>query len=215
MPRLLQLPDSRLVHTTDLYTEQELKTAPAYNKALPQGVASGPLPERLECTRALLWRGARVSDRDRVLYAREPADRARLERLVAGALPTSGPAAVSGPMMLRRSPLLRPFVVHVKPVGVRWQDCGVWGGAALVLIVEPGYQSGIDLGLVAATLGLTPTESQIAVWVAECLTVDDLAGATGRQESTIRWHLKQIYRKPGISRQADLMRLVLSISEFT
>ena len=33
-PRLLHLPDSRLVHVTDIYTEQELKTSPTYNELL-------------------------------------------------------------------------------------------------------------------------------------------------------------------------------------
>ena len=34
LPRLRQLPDSRLVHVPDLYSEQELKTSPVYNEGL-------------------------------------------------------------------------------------------------------------------------------------------------------------------------------------
>ena len=34
LPRLRQLPDSRLVHVTELYTDQELKTSPTYNEAM-------------------------------------------------------------------------------------------------------------------------------------------------------------------------------------
>ena len=34
MPRLRRLPDGQLVHVTELYTEQELKTSPTYNEAL-------------------------------------------------------------------------------------------------------------------------------------------------------------------------------------
>ena len=37
---------------------------------------------------------------------------------------------------------------------------------------------------------------------------------TGLTEGTIYWHLKQIYQKLPISRQVDLVRLVLSIAEF-
>ena len=32
VPRVRQLPDSRLVHVTDLYTAEDLKTSPAYNE---------------------------------------------------------------------------------------------------------------------------------------------------------------------------------------
>ena len=42
----------------------------------------------------------------------------------------------------------------------------------------------------------------------------EIATTTGRQESSIHWHLRQIYTKQAISRQADLVRLVLSVAEF-
>ena len=42
VPRLWQLPDSRLVPVADLYTEQEKKTSPAYGEALLQS----RLPQR-------------------------------------------------------------------------------------------------------------------------------------------------------------------------
>ena len=38
--------------------------------------------------------------------------------------------------------------------------------------------------------------------------------ATGLTDNAIYWHLKQIYQKKSISRQVDLVRLVLSIAEF-
>ena len=41
VPRLRQLPDSRLVHVTDLYTAEELKTSPTYNEIF----APGQIPE--------------------------------------------------------------------------------------------------------------------------------------------------------------------------
>ena len=70
------------------------------------------------------------------MYA--PAAQARFEQLLAGALPSSGTVAVSGSMTLQRASGLLPFVVHVKPMGVRQPDYGARRVAALVLIVEPG-----------------------------------------------------------------------------
>ena len=84
----------------------------------------------------------------------------------------------------------------------------------LVLLVEPGGHPRLEPDVVARTLGLTPAESQVAVWVADGKSVRDIATATGLTENAIYWHLKQIYRKLPISRQVDLVRLVLSIAEF-
>ena len=173
----------------------------------------GRIMEVNERARSILRHGDGLSDRDGVLRTLSPADQLRLERLLSAALPTSGAAAVSGSMLVRRSSVLPPFVVHVKPVGVPQPDYGARHVAALVLIVEPGRRHRVDPKLVAATLGLTPGESQVAVWLAEGKSVQEMAQTTGHSRSAIYWHLKQIYQKRHISRQADLVRLVLSIAE--
>ena len=174
----------------------------------------GRVVEANDRARALLRHGDGLSDRDGVLSTRVPADRARLVRLVAGALPTSGAVAVSGSMLLHRTSTRPPFVVHVRPVRVRQLDFGARYVAALVLITEPGHESRIAPALVAKTLGLTPVESQMAVWLAEGQTVREIAGATGRTAGSVYWHLNHIYRKQGLSRQADLVRRVLSVATF-
>ena len=294
VPRFRQLPDSRLVHVSDLYTAEELKTSPTYNEislrshyqdglnvrldgpdashiawGLGDPVASdgwgssqiamvrrllphirqfirvrqalaraeahrttvtallenprigvlhldrrGRILAANDRARRILRRGKGLSDRDGVLGARKSADQLRLERLLAGALPTSGAVAVSGSMLLGRSSGLPPLVVHVKPVVVPQPDYGARQVAALVLIVEPGNRRRIDPGLVVTTLGLTSAESKVAVWLAEGKSVRDIAQARGLTEGAIYWHLKQIYQKQSISRQVDLVRLVLSIAEF-
>ncbi len=133
---------------------------------------------------------------------------------MAAALPASGAVALSGSMLIRRSSGSPPFVVHVKPVAAPQPDYGARHVAALILIIEPKSQHRIDPGLVARTLGLTPMESRVAAGLAEGKSVGDMAGAMGHTPSAIYWHLKQIYRKQPISRQADLVRLVLSLTEF-
>ena len=184
-----------------------------------------PIPDRLldrrgqiievnDRARSILQHGDGLSDRDGVLCARKAADRLRLERLVASALPPSGAVALSGSMLIRRSSGLPPFVVHVKPAAVPQPDYGARNVAALILIIEPKSQHRIDPDLVARTLGLTPMESRVAAGLAEGKSVRDMAEATGRTPGSIYWHLKQIYHKQPISRQADLVRLVLSIAEF-
>ena len=294
VPRVRQLPDGRLVHATDLYTPEELKSSPTYNEALLRGRHQNGLLVRLDGTAgshmtwalgdplapdgwgssqiaivkrllpqirqfvrvrqalvraaaqsttatalldnpriaviqldrrgrilaandralAILRDSGGVSDRDGMLRADEPADELRLGRLLAAALPTSGAVAVGGSMLLGRPSVEPPFVMHVRPVPVPQPDYGARHVAALVLIVEPGHQHRVDPGLVATTLGLTSAESQVAVWLAEGRSVGEMAAATGRTKGAVYWHLKQIYQKLPVSRQADLVRLVLSIAEF-
>ena len=55
-------------------------------------------------------------------------------------------------------------------------------------------------------------ESRVAVLLAEGKNVREVASATGRRESTIRTHLKHMFAKHGLTRQADLIRLVLALA---
>ena len=173
----------------------------------------GRILEANDRARSILRHGDGLLDRNGMLRARAPADQVRLERLVGVALPASGAVAVSGSMVLRRSSVVPPFVVHVKPVVGPQPDHGARHVAALVLIVEPGRQHRINPDLVATTLELTPAETQVAVWLAEGNSVGDMADATGHTKAAIYWHLQRIYQKHSLSRQADLVRLVLSLAE--
>ena len=293
VPRMQQLPDSRLVRIADLYTAHELQTSRTYNELFRRAHFQDGLNVRLDVAEdiqlawglagpvkagglggsgvslleallphlrhfvrvrqalvgaealgasaaglldnpqigvihldrrarilaandralAALRAGAGLSDRGGELRAAVAADHVQLARLLAGAVREAG-AAVGGSMRLRRPPESAPVVVHVKPVPAARPDYGARRVAALVLLVEPGRPRRIDPTLVAATLGLTRAESEVAAWLAEGRTVRDIAVATGRTEATVHWHLKRIYAKQGFSRQVELVRLVLSVAQF-
>ena len=164
--------------------------------------------------RSILPGGDGLIEEDGALAASAPEDQLCLDRLLASALPTGGDPAIGGSMRFRRRHALLPLVVHVKPVPVPQPSYGARYVAALALIHEPGFTQRIEPALVAATLELTPGESQVAVWLAEGKSVEEMAKATGHTRGAIYWHLKQIYQKLHISRQADLVRLVLSVAEF-
>ena len=293
IPRLQALPDSRVVHITDLYTAKELKTSPAYNESVARANAQNGLNVRLDgpdgsdlClvfadpvtsggwessqlamvtrllphlrqfvrvrralvgtdalvasvtdlldasrlgiihldrrgrvmeandrARHLLRHGGVLSDRGGELRACNPADHARLERLLADALPTAGVPAVSGSLLLRRAAGVSPIVVHVKPVVVPQPDYGARGVSVLVLLGVPGYQARLNPAVVATVLGLTRAESQVAVALAQGQSVHNIAGTTGRQVSSIYWHLKRTYRKLGLTRQAELVQMVQALTD--
>ena len=295
LPRLRQLPDSRLVHIPGLFSDQELKTSAVYNEWLQRCGARNGLNTRLDGPGGsrIIWTlgdplagsgwgsaqtrmikrlvphirqfvqvrqalagaealGASLAElldnvrlgvihlerRGRIVEANDPArdilrqgdglfdrggflsawladDHADLERLLGRALAVvGGQAAASGSMAVRRAPGLPPLTLHVTPVGVQQADFGRWRVAALVLVVDPASRPRVDAGLVAEALGLTPSQSQVASMLAAGVSVRDIALMTGRQENTVYKHLKQMYRKLGISRQAELVRLVLSRAAF-
>lgn len=163
----------------------------------------------------ILKRGEGLVDRGGYLNARIATDNERLKKLLALAIPAFGGQAAAGSMTVGRSPYLPRLALHVNPVTVRQMDLSARRVAALVLVVDPLSQPRIDPDLVAETLGLTLAESRVATALAEGSNVRDIAAATRRKESTVRWFIRQIYEKQGISRQADLVRLGLSLAEIS
>lgn len=296
VPRLMQLPDRRVTHVSDLYSERELKTSATYNDFLrraecqcslhvrmngPDGLdvilvfadpidAAGWSSGRIETLErlvghirqfvrvrhalvsadglaasladlldrteigviyldhrgmivnansnacAVLREGDGLSDRGGFLRARLAADDGRLGSLLRDSLPGRGRQPAGGSMTVERSPLLPRLVLHVQPVTGRHIDSShSLGGAApsvaaLVLVVDPGTRTRIDAGIVAETFHLTRAESQVAVALAEGSTVRDIATATHRQVSSVKWLAKQIHAKCGITRRAELAHMVIS-----
>ncbi|MYD93112.1 MAG: helix-turn-helix transcriptional regulator [Chloroflexi bacterium] len=68
----------------------------------------------------------------------------------------------------------------------------------------------IDPLQVSALLGLTPSEAKVSALLAEGRSVREIAAATGLKESYVRWLLKQVYRKLGLSGQVALVQRILA-----
>ena len=163
--------------------------------------------------RAILREGDGLANQGGHLHAAFPEDDDALQAVLAGALPCFGGRGESGSMTLRRGAVAPRLVLHANPVSD--PDTGSRSAriAALVLVVDPAMRSRIDPALVGALFGLTPAESQIAVLLAQNRTIHDIAHTTGRGEGTVRWHVKQAFGKLGISRQVELVQLVLSLAD--
>lgn len=163
--------------------------------------------------RDLLRRGDGLVDRRDLLSAVSAEDDAALQALLARALPRFGGPGEGGSMTVRRPGFSPRLVLHASPVGAAGMDARPRRVAALVLVVDPAMRSIVDPGVIGAVLGLTPAESQIAVLLAQNRTIRDIAAATGRSEGTIRWHVKRVLGKLGLSRQVELVQLVTSLSD--
>jgi len=159
----------------------------------------------------ILRRGDGLVDEGGALRASLRSDRERLQKLMARALPDAwGEPPAGGSMTVRRASGHARLALHVMPVGDAAADFGGRRVAALVLAVDPARRARIDAQRVAAVLGLTPSESRMAARLAEGLRVQQIAGAEGWTELYVRWMVKRVYRKLGISGQVALVRHVLA-----
>ena len=161
----------------------------------------------------ILRRRDALSDSGGFLGAWRPEDNARLQRLLARALPPLGGQGVAGSMTIGRSPGLPKLVLHIRPVSQRLLDFGVRRVSALALIVDPERRPALDAGVVAEVLGLTAAESEVAVMLSEGMSPREIALATGRQIGTVYILTRRAHVKLGISRQTDLVRLVLQLAD--
>jgi DNA-binding CsgD family transcriptional regulator len=103
-----------------------------------------------------------------------------------------------------------PVVVHLVPLLNRARDvCGSDG--ALMLIARPDNDMLPTSDLLRLLFDLTPAESRIARLLSEGLTLARVAQTTGTSRMTVRSQLRSVFTKMGVSRQAELVRLLLSI----
>ena len=163
----------------------------------------------------VLRRADGLVDHDGRLGAWLPADDARLQGLLSRALPASGAPGAAGTVSVGRPSGRRRLVLHASPVENRRQDFGARRAAALLLVVDPGSQGGFDRDLVAAAFGLTAAECEVAVMLSEGSTPQAIAAATGRRPGSVYNLIRLAYGKLGVSRQADLVRLLWQLSDLS
>ncbi|MEO8198242.1 MAG: helix-turn-helix transcriptional regulator [Thermoanaerobaculia bacterium] len=85
------------------------------------------------------------------------------------------------------------------------------GGAALALFLSDPERTGdTPAAILSGLYGLTPAEARVAGEVLRGNGIDESADNLGLKRETIRTHLKHIFAKVGTTRQADLVRLLLT-----
>jgi PAS domain-containing protein len=139
------------------------------------------------------------------LAASRPADTARLRKMIARTWRLAdGPGSpASDALQLARPSGKTPLVIRIVPLKPNI-------AALAVLVSDPETRARVDQSLLHQLYRLTRTEAQLVIALAQGERLEAAAQGVGVTLGTGRTYLKRVFLKMGVSRQADLMRLVLS-----
>ncbi|GAB2660541.1 LuxR C-terminal-related transcriptional regulator [Prescottella soli] len=139
-----------------------------------------------------------------------------LRSLMYHALNAHGDGAPSGGSVSCPRPSGRcEYAVHVVPLSAATVEATVGLDAskatALVVIDDPDRVPKLDTAMLRRLYALTSTEAEVALRVAQGDGLRPIAEEFSVSTTTIRTHLQHIFEKTTTHRQAELVRLLLSI----
>jgi DNA-binding CsgD family transcriptional regulator len=102
------------------------------------------------------------------------------------------------------------YVAHFLPLtsGLRAKSPLSHSAVAAVFVHKVGLEAPSPPEAIAKAYKLTPTELRVVLAIVEVGGVPEVAEALGVAGSTVKTHLTNVYTKTGVSRQADLVKLV-------
>ena len=89
-------------------------------------------------------------------------------------------------------------------------DLDYEGAKVAVFLSDPNLQQPISVSNLVSVYGLTPSEAQVAISIANGRSIDDIAKISNHSVHTIRSQLKSTFKKTGVSRQSELIKLLLT-----
>jgi DNA-binding CsgD family transcriptional regulator/PAS domain-containing protein len=97
----------------------------------------------------------------------------------------------------------------IRPVPTSQWSEGQSSPSAAVFVSDPDLQESTSRQILGELFKLTPAEANLATLLARGLSLAQVTGAQNISQHTARAQLKSIFAKTGVSRQAELVRLVL------
>ena len=152
--------------------------------------------------------------RDGRLAARATDDDRALQKAIGCAARTAlGGGTIPGSTLaIRRGPAQPPYVVALMPVSAAGSLFNRHGAAVLALVSDPAWAPELPARRLQRAFGWTVAEAEVAREVASGARLSDVAERRGVGIETVRTQLKRVFRKSGVSSQAELVRLVANAS---
>lgn len=105
----------------------------------------------------------------------------------------------------------RGYRIQVVPLSADTAGLSPSRATALVVIADPDRDLEPDAAVLRRLYSLTDTEAEVALRVARGEGLKPVADAFAVSITTIRTHLQHVFDKTGTHRQAELVRLLLSV----
>ncbi len=157
----------------------------------------------LKCGDGLCIRSGRVE-------ATSASANAELRRSIVAALPEHESSPRDGNSFLCTRPSgKRPYVIHVLPFSPTTENMS--GARALVVLVDPEQQREPSTHLLRRVYGLTNAEADVALRVLRGDGLKPICEELSLSMATVKTHLQHVFDKTDTHRQAELVRLLLTI----
>lgn len=135
---------------------------------------------------------------------------AKLQKGIAAALNPQTLDIWGGSFVCARPSGRRPYIVHVLPIDHRTVASPRYG-RVIVVIIDPEREPEPPAMLLRHLYGLTKSEAQIALMVTRAEGLKPIAEELSVSVTTVKTHLRHVFEKTDTHRQAELVRLVLTL----
>ena len=103
-----------------------------------------------------------------------------------------------------------PLLVTPMHAHLITSDLDYEGARVAVFLSDPNLQQPISVESLVSVYHLTPSEAQVAISLANGHSIDEIASSSHHSTHTIRSQLKSVFRKTGVSRQSELIKMLLT-----
>ncbi|MCU1717658.1 helix-turn-helix transcriptional regulator [Pseudomonas sp. 5P_3.1_Bac2] len=104
----------------------------------------------------------------------------------------------------------RKLGLVVRSIPLRKDSEGKCRPAWIIFLCDPDVQTKAPREVMRQVFEFTPAEANLAMELANGMSLDEAAELLGIRRNTARTHLRAIFAKAGVTRQAELVRLVLN-----
>ena len=154
----------------------------------------------------------KLVDKELVLYDRKTNDKLREAILKTAAIETEDTWKQSVAIGVKHADSSVPLPMLITPINAHLltSDLSYEGASVAVFISDPNQRQPISPDNLISVYGLTPSEAQVAISIVNGQSIDEIAKISCHSIHTIRSQLKATFKKLGVSRQSELIKLLLT-----
>jgi DNA-binding CsgD family transcriptional regulator len=117
--------------------------------------------------------------------------------------------AGGGTLTVHRPSGKRPYILFVSPLRSSLLLCGKQKAGAVVFVIDPEREPEVDEEALMRIHGLTPSQARLAAALARGRDLDQYCDEASIGRNTARTHLRLLFEKLGVKRQAELVALLM------